>query len=136
MTFVKGQSGNPHGRTGEKTFTNELRAALNVTDPKTKRRKLAQVVGKLVDKAIEGEGWAIQMISDRLDGKPAQETTLTVQHKPVREMSDDEISSRLLELRVIRGGDGVTASDADEAGGSSESDGLGETVRIRTGTSS
>lgn len=30
---------------------------------------------------MSGEGWAIQQVADRLDGKPAQESTITVDDK-------------------------------------------------------
>ena len=31
------------------------------------------IAEKLVEQAIAGEGWAIQQVADRIDGKPAQE---------------------------------------------------------------
>jgi hypothetical protein len=33
---------------------------------------------KVVAEAIKGESWAVHMVADRLDGKPAQESALTV----------------------------------------------------------
>jgi len=33
-------------------------------------------------KALAGESWAVQHISDRLDGKPAQETTVNLKRVP------------------------------------------------------
>lgn len=54
----------------EKTFANMLRIALNDEGPGVKLRRVADV---LVRNAEAGESWAIQMIADRLDGKPVQQ---------------------------------------------------------------
>jgi len=105
VTFVAGKSGNPNGRpTKEKTFADALRAALNQIDPKTKRKNLLLVADKLVECAIDGEGWAIQQVADRLDGKPAQETTLNVNNQSLAELADSEIAARIAELRAGRAG--------------------------------
>ena len=38
------------------------------------------------------ENWACNMVADRLDGKPAQESTVNLVHRmDVREYSDDEL---------------------------------------------
>ena len=41
---------------------------------------------RVVDAALEGQSWAIQQVADRIDGKPAQESTVNVKEK--REASD------------------------------------------------
>ena len=41
---------------------------------------------RVVDAALEGQSWAIQQVADRIDGKPAQESTVNVNEK--REASD------------------------------------------------
>jgi len=38
------------------------------------------IAEKLVEKALEGQSWAIQQVADRLDGKPAQEQIFTGNH--------------------------------------------------------
>ena len=58
------------------------------------------VVEKLVECAIEGEGWAVMQVADRLDGKPAQESTLNVNDK--RERTDWNISDMVRALREHR----------------------------------
>ena len=95
--WQKGQSGNPHGRSGEKAFADALRAVSNHVDPKTKRKNLLLVAEKLVEKALEGEGWAIQQFADRLDGKPAQETNLTVEKRDATDWSFSELVAFLRE---------------------------------------
>jgi hypothetical protein len=118
MPFVKGQSGNPGGQPKDKIFADALRAALNQIDPKTKRKNLLLVADKLVECAIDGEGWAIQQVADRLDGKPAQESTLNVNNRTITELADSEIAARLAELRS-RGdrtadGDDETSLDSSQ----------------------
>jgi len=81
MTWKKGQSGNQSGRPAEKAFADAVRIAVTAEDPVTKKRKLRMIAERLVDKALEGEAWAIAQVADRLDGKPAQESTLTVSDK-------------------------------------------------------
>ena len=111
MTFVKGKSGNPGGRSTEKVFAEALRAVSNQVDPKAKRKNLLLIAEKLVQCAIEGEGWAIQQFADRLDGKPAQESTVTINNQSLRELADAEIAARIDDLR--RGRAGATDGDGE-----------------------
>jgi hypothetical protein len=99
MVFKPGQSGNPGGRAVEKAFASALRAVTNQADAKG-RKKLHAIAEKLVDCAIAGEGWAIQQVADRLDGKPAQEATLTINNQSLTELADAEIAARIAELRA------------------------------------
>src|SRR6185437_5981923 len=80
MPFQKGKSGNPGGQNREKVFAEALRIAVNRTTDDG-RKKLLFIADKLVSEAIAGEGWAIAQIADRLDGKPAQESMVTVDDK-------------------------------------------------------
>lgn len=66
------------------------------------RRAVAQSDGKLLRDAAEslllsaasGLPWAIQMLADRLDGKPAQSVSLTAEIKQkAAELSDDELAA-------------------------------------------
>ena len=107
--WVKGVSGNPLGRQSEKPFQDALRAALNQTDPKTKRRNLVVIAEKLVDCAVEGQSWAVMQVADRLDGKPAQESTVNINNRTLTELADAEIAARIAELRAGRAG----SSDGD-----------------------
>lgn len=54
-------------------FKDALRKALK-SDGVDKLPKIAET---LVNKAIEGEQWAVQEVANRLDGRPAQEVALT-----------------------------------------------------------
>ncbi len=74
MPFEKGQSGNPGGQRKEKDFANALRVAVNEEhdDQGVKKKKLRMIAERLVREAMCGEGWAIQQVADRLDGKVPQ----------------------------------------------------------------
>jgi hypothetical protein len=81
MAWTKGKSGNPAGRPpSEKAFADLLRIAIK--EPNAEGvPKLRSIVDQLVNAALDGESWAMQMIADRLDGKPAQESTVTIDDK-------------------------------------------------------
>jgi hypothetical protein len=52
-----------------------------VPDDPAGKRKLRRIAEKLVDAALDGQSWAIQQVADRIDGKPAQESTVNVNEK-------------------------------------------------------
>jgi hypothetical protein len=64
--------GNTNSKKG-KLFHGELHKALIQED----RIKLRQIADKLVEKAIEGESWAVKEIIDRVDGKAVQATEIS-----------------------------------------------------------
>ena len=64
--------GNTNSKKG-KLFHGELHKALIQED----RIKLRQIADKLVQKAIEGEPWAVKEIMDRVDGKSVQTTEVS-----------------------------------------------------------
>lgn len=100
MAWKKGQSGNPSGGPKDKAFADAVRLVVNEDDPQTGRLKLRRLAEKLYEEAMNGEGWAMCQIADRLDGKPAQEQTLTVHDK--RDASDwtrDELVAFLNDAR-------------------------------------
>jgi hypothetical protein len=116
--WQKGQSGNPLGRGADKPFTDALRAALNQTDPKTKRKNILLIAEKLVECAIAGESWAIQQVADRTDGKPAQESTVNINNRTLTELADAEIAARIEQLRA--GGAGSSNGDSEAPRNTSE----------------
>ena len=69
------------------------------------------VAEKLVEQAIAGESWAIQQFADRLDGKPAQESTVTINNQSLTELADAEIAARIAQLRA--GGVGATDGNGE-----------------------
>jgi hypothetical protein len=94
MAWRPGQSGNPGGHLGEKVYRDALRMALHQIDPVTQKRKLRLVAAKAVALALKGEGWAIQHIADRIDGRAAVEATITVNNQQdMRAMSDEALQA-------------------------------------------
>jgi hypothetical protein len=62
---------------------------------------LRKIADKLVDLALDGSPWAIQMVSDRLDGKPQASVTqdVNVNHTgTIEHRSVSEISQRVTDL--------------------------------------
>ncbi len=64
-----GQSGNPNGAKSEKIFLAAVKRAIAQDDGV----RLRQAAEALLDHAAAGEYWAINMLADRLDGKPTQQ---------------------------------------------------------------
>lgn len=72
MASKGGQLGNNNPARG-KLWNDALRKAI-VQDDKNRLNQAAQM---LLDKAAEGEAWAIKELADRLDGKAFQSVELT-----------------------------------------------------------
>jgi hypothetical protein len=83
MPWKKGQSGNPSGGnfSKEKVFADALRMVAHETDEPSGKKKIRRIAERLVECALNGEGWAIAQVADRLDGKPAQESTVNINDK-------------------------------------------------------
>lgn len=73
MPFQPGQSGNPEGGVKQKRFYAALDRAIAQDDGK----RLREAAEQLLSLASAGEKWAVEMLADRLDGKPKQQTELT-----------------------------------------------------------
>lgn len=73
--FKPGQIGNPNGTKREKKFLAALERALS-QDTADRLREAAE---KLLTYAAAGEPWAINMLADRLDGRPKQQIEATDQ---------------------------------------------------------
>ena len=87
----------------EKVFTDALRLVMRETDEASGKLKLRRIVERLAEAAMEGESWAILQVADRLDGRPAQEATLTIDEK--RDATDwtrDELVAFLNDARARR----------------------------------
>jgi hypothetical protein len=70
VTFVAGQSGNPHGRAAEKPFLAALRVAIaKAKQSRNPKHSLEKIAERLLINAAAGETAAIREIADRLDGK-------------------------------------------------------------------
>jgi len=73
MSFRPGQSGNPSGKVESKPFLAALNRAIAQDDGK----RVRACAERLLDLAADGVPWAMQMLADRLDGKPKQQAELS-----------------------------------------------------------
>lgn len=110
MPFQKGKSGNPGGRGKEKPYAEALRMELAAAGDD--RKELRAIARAHIDAAKAGDLQAINALADRLDGKPVQESNVTV-HRDVTELSDGEIAERIAELRGTGASDGVAEAPID-----------------------
>ncbi len=99
--FEKGVSGNPGGRPKWKQVTEIMKTETN-------QEKLAVIVDKVFDLALEGNMRAIEFIADRLEGKVSQRVEVsTSSDQPIRvfdfdnpyDVPDDE-KADLIELSM------------------------------------
>lgn len=109
MAGVKGRSGTNKGK--DKPWSDALRIAVFRDDVDGKRR-LLKIAQACADAALAGDMQAIKEIGDRLDGKPAQESTVTF-NRGLTEQTDAEIAERISELRGIGTSDGDDAAPVD-----------------------
>ena len=85
-------AGRPKGATNkDKPFAEALR--MELASAGTDHKRLRNIASKLIELAECGELQAIQQIADRLDGKPAQTTDLTVHNVSAKELRDDELAA-------------------------------------------
>jgi hypothetical protein len=102
-------AGRPPGAINkDKPFAEALR--MELASAGSDHKKLRVIAKKLIEKAEEGELSAIQQIADRLDGKPAQEASVTIDDK--RDASDwsrEELVAVLGDAKT--GGSGALKKD-------------------------
>jgi Family of unknown function (DUF5681) len=82
MPWKPGESGNVLGGPKDKIVADSLRIAVLETIKSGKHKgstKLRAIAGKVAEEALAGAPWAIQMIADRLDGRPLQQSETKVE---------------------------------------------------------
>lgn len=124
MPFKKGESGNPGGRLKDKAFTDAVRLALHDEDAVSGKKKLRAIAEKLVNEAVSGASWAVQMVADRIEGKPVQSVEVG---KPgdFEQMSDDELETFIASRKgLFSGSVGGKAKANGQAGVRSKSNGI------------
>jgi hypothetical protein len=107
VAWNKGQSGNPLGRKSDKPFADALRVEL--AEAGENQKKLRKIARNLIDLAAKendnGALPAILAIADRLDGKPAQESNVTIEKRDATDWSLSELVELFHERRAARGRD-------------------------------
>lgn len=103
------KAGRPKGATNkDKPFAEALRLELNAAGEDHKA--LRKIAAKVITMAEGGDMQAINAIADRLDGKPAQESTVTIDDK--RDATDWTRSELVAFLNDSRAGsEGATETD-------------------------
>lgn len=115
MAWKPGQSGNPKGRKSEKPFADALRMEIAAAGSDQKiLREIARNLLFLATLPNKDALPAIGAVADRLDGKPAQESTVTIDDK--RDATDWTRAELVAFLNNAAAGSNGTA----EAGGSED----------------
>ena len=92
MAFEKGNK--LGGRTKEKRLFDEALRRAIAQDNGERVRACAE---KLLDKAAEGEPWAVNTLADRLAGRPDQNVNVT---REVKDLSIDELLAAIAAERT------------------------------------
>ena len=79
MVWAPGQSGNPAGPAARRRFLGAVERAI-ATDNARRLRACAET---LLDRAAEGEPWAVVVLRDTLDGKPRQQVDVSGDGSPM-----------------------------------------------------
>jgi hypothetical protein len=101
----------PKGAWSEKRFRDALLAAVT-EDSGDGRSNLRVIAEKLVECAKGGESWAIQQVSDRVDGKAPQDVSInnTVTHE-LANVSDVELAALIKRELASLAGRGEATPD-------------------------
>ena len=107
MAGLKGRSGT--NRNKEKPFAEALR--MEIAKAGTDHKRLRAIAAVLLDKAEAGDIQAIVQIADRLDGKPAQDMTVTTVKRDATEYSREELAEILERTNAANGSGGIASED-------------------------
>jgi hypothetical protein len=111
--WPKGKSGNPLGRKSEKPFADALR--MELAEAGENQKKLRMIARNLIELAADNKDLpAILAIADRLDGKPAQDSTVTIEKRDATDWSLTELVSLFHERRAARARDITPGGSATE----------------------
>jgi hypothetical protein len=96
MPFVRGQSGNPSGRNGQKPISDALKGLLTRKPGKTLDTSVCETNAQLIAfnlmvKALGGDKDSIKELLDRTEGKPAQ----SLEHSGMIATTHEELLKQL-----------------------------------------
>ena len=108
MTFRKGRSGNPGGRPKERPFRAALDMEIKAAGEDHKELRL--IARALLDEAKGGNLTAINAVADRLDGKPIQESGVTIENAK-HDATDWTLAELLAVIEESQDGDDTPISE-------------------------
>ena len=111
MAGVKGRSGT--NRDKDKPWSDAIRRAALQEETKG-IPKLLKIAEACVAAAMEGDMAAIKEIGDRLDGRPAQETNMTIEKRDATDWTLTELVALIHNTRADRGRDPAPGGSAAE----------------------
>lgn len=94
MSAPKGNSNAAKG----KIFFDALHKAIKTYENKKRKVKrgeaLDRIARKLIEETLDGSGWAMQELINRLDGRAHQSIDVggTIEHKHAHELNDDQLN--------------------------------------------
>jgi len=92
MVWKPGESGNPKGKKPgtlkEKPYRDALRMEIAAAEDFKDLRSIARAH---LEKAKSGDMAAIKELADRLDGRPAQDTSVAIEQRRPEELTDEEL---------------------------------------------
>jgi hypothetical protein len=92
MVWKPGESGNPKGKKPgtlkEKPYRDALRMEIAAAEDFKDLRAIARAH---LEKARSGDVAAIKELADRLDGKPAQDSSVAIEHRRPEELTNEEL---------------------------------------------
>lgn len=95
------QMANPRGQQRDKPFRDALR--MEVAAAGEDLKELRKIARTLLNAAVQGDIQAVKEVADRLDGKPAQESNLTVDYQHDRtDYTRDELAEIIGLTRAAR----------------------------------
>jgi len=113
--WVKGVSGNPQGRRSEKPFADALKMEIAAAGSDQKAlRAIARNLIALAQMPSRLGVASADIIADRLDGKPAQETNMTIEKRDATDWTLAELVDFVRERRADRTRDRAPRRGADE----------------------
>jgi Family of unknown function (DUF5681) len=92
MVWKPGESGNPKGKKPgtlkEKPYREALRMEIAAAEDFKDLRSIARAH---LEKARSGDMAAIKELADRLDGRPAQDASVSIEHRRPEELTNEEL---------------------------------------------
>ena len=88
--WKKGQSGNPKGRPKKPFCIPEILRKISAEVQDGNLSNLEALLREVYRRALKGEGWAVNFVADRLEGKPKAAYEIQIEEpKPITIIKDE-----------------------------------------------